>query len=193
MKKVVVMASGEGSNFSAIVNSGIEVAQLISDNKNANVLKRAEKAGVETRLLTPDYRGREEHEKRISFVMPEDTELVVLAGYMRIFSPWFIERWKNKIINIHPSLLPAFGGGCHAIRDAWKYGCIAFGITVHWVTEEIDAGPIIEQRAIHKFDNDTLETMTNKIHGVEHYTYPAVNQKNITRRNQMFLIKYCGS
>ena len=90
MKNIVVMASGEGSNFSAIVNSGIEVAQLISDNKNANVLKRAEKAGVETRLLTPDYRGREEHEKRISFVMPEDTELVVLAGYMRIFSPWFI-------------------------------------------------------------------------------------------------------
>ena len=176
MKKVVVMASGEGSNFSAIVNSGIEVAQLISDNKNANVLKRAEKVGVETRLLTPD-RGREEHEKRISFVMPEDTELVILAGYMRIFSPWFIERWKNKIVNIHPSLLPAFGGGCHAIRDAWKYGCIAFGITVHWVTEEVDAGPIIEQRAIHKFDNDTLETLTNKIHGVEHYTYPAVIKK----------------
>ena len=96
---------------------------------------------------------------------------------MRILTPWFINRWKDKIVNIHPSLLPAFGGGCHAIRDAWEYGCIAFGITVHWVTEEIDAGPIIEQRAIHKFDNDTLETMTNKIHGVEHYTYPAVIKK----------------
>ena len=176
MKKVVVMASGEGSNFSAIVDSGIEVAQVVSDNKDANVLKRAEKAGVETRLLIPD-RGREEHEKRISFVMPEDTELVVLAGYMRIFSSWFIERWKNKIVNIHPSLLPAFGGGCHAIRDAWEYGCKVFGITVHWVTEEVDAGPIITQRAIHKFDNDTLESIAGKIHRVEHYTYPDVIKK----------------
>ena len=170
------MASREGSNFSAIVDSGIEVAQLISDNKDANVLKRAEKAGVETRLLTPD-RGREEHEKRISFVMPEDTELIVLAGYMRILTPWFINRWKDKIVNIHPSLLPAFGGGCHAIRDAWNYGCKVFGITVHWVTEEVDAGPIIAQVAIHKFDNDTLDSITNKVHRVEHYTYPDTIKK----------------
>ena len=176
MNKIVVMASGEGSNFSAIVDRGIEVDRVITDNPNANVIKRAEKAGVETKILIPD-RGREEHEKRISFVMPEDTELVVLAGYMRIFSSWFIERWKDKIINIHPSLLPAFGGGCHAIEDAWKHGCKVFGVTVHWVTEEVDAGPIITQRAIHKFDDDTLESITDKIHRVEHYVYPDAIKK----------------
>ena len=89
----------------------------------------------------------------------------------------WVEPDPKKIINIHPSLLPAFGGGCHAIKDTWEYGCKVFGVTVHWVVEEVDAGPIITQRAIHKFDDDTLELITGRIQRVEHYTYPDVIKK----------------
>ena len=181
MSKVVVMASGEGSNFSVIVDSGIKVDRVITDNKNANVIKRAEKVNVP--VFVYDRKGGDQKygfgwsERKIDEAIPKDVELIVLAGYMRILSPYFIEKWKDKIINIHPSLLPAFGGGCHAIKDAWEHGCKVFGVTVHWVTEKVDAGPIIIQRAIHKFDNDTLDSITGKIHRVEHYTYPDVIKK----------------
>jgi Folate-dependent phosphoribosylglycinamide formyltransferase PurN len=116
-------------------------------------------------------------ERKIDEAIPEDVDLIVLAGYMRILSPRFVKKWKDKIINIHPSLLPAFGGGCHAIKDAWEYGCEVFGITIHWVTEEVDAGPIITQRAIHKFEGDSLEKISEKIHRVEHYVYPVTIKK----------------
>ena len=181
MSKVVVMASGEGSNFSAIVKSGIKVDRVITDNKNANVIKRAEKVNIPVfvydRKDGDEKNGLGWSERKIDEAIPKDVELIVLAGYMRILSPYFIEKWKDKIINIHPSLLPAFGGGCHAIKDAWEHGCKVFGVTVHWVTEKVDAGPIITQRAIHKFDNDTLDSITGKIHRVEHYTYPDVIKK----------------
>ena len=181
MNKVVVMASGEGSNFSAIVDFGIKVDKVITDNPNANVIKRAEKVGVP--CISFDRKGGDQKygfgwcDRMVDETIPEDVSLIVLAGYMRILSPYFVKKWADKIINIHPSLLPAFGGGCHAIKDTWEYGCEVFGVTVHWVIEEVDAGPIITQRAIHKFDNDTLETITGRIHRVEHYTYPTVIKK----------------
>ena len=181
MSKVVVLASGEGSNFSAIVESEIKVDYVITDNKNANVIKRAEKVNVPVFVFDKKEgdlkNGIGWSERRIDETIPEDTDLIVLAGYMRILSPYFVEKWENKIINIHPSLLPAFGGGCHAIKDAWEHGCGVFGITIHWVTKEVDGGPIIAQRAIHKLDNDTLELITNQIHRVEHYTYPDIIKK----------------
>ena len=184
MKKVVVLASGEGSNFSAIVDSGIEVDRVITDNKNANVIKRAEKSDVPV-FIFDRKEGEWKNgfgwcERNISETIPEDVDLIVLAGYMKILSPNFVNKWKDKIINIHPSLLPAFGGGCHAIEDAWKYGCKVFGVTVHWVIKKVDAGQIIEQRAIHKFDDDSLESITDKIHRVEHYVYPDVIKKLLT-------------
>ncbi len=187
MKKIVVLASGEGSNFSAIVESGIEVSRVITNNPNANVIKRAKKAGVGSYLIVPDKPGkafptnvyRKEYDKQVDYGIYHDIDLIVLAGWMRVFSPWFCEKWAGKIINIHPSLLPAFGGGCHAIEDAWEYGCKVFGVTVHWVTPEVDAGPIITQRAIHKFDDDTLEKITKRIHNVEHYVYPTTIKKLI--------------
>ena len=175
MKKVVVLASGEGSNFSAIVDFGIKVDKVITDNPNANVIKRAEKVGVP--CISFDRKGGDQKygfgwcDRMVDETIPEDVSLIVLAGYMRILSPYFVKKWADKIINIHPSLLPAFGGGCHAIKDTWEYGCKVFGVTVHWVTEEVDEGPIITQRAIHKFEEDTLESITGRIHRVEHYTY----------------------
>ena len=179
MKKIVVLASGEGSNFSAIVDSGIEVEKVLTDNPKAGVIKRAIKSGVPVIVLDKkDYtqiQGWFEH--RLDEEIPNDTDLIVLAGFMLILSSWFCEKWAGKIINIHPSLLPAFGGGCHAIKDAWEYGCKIFGVTIHWVIPEVDAGPIITQRAIHKLDDDTLEIITERIHKVEYYVYPETIRK----------------
>ena len=179
MKKIVVLASGEGSNFSAIVDSGIEVEKVLTDNPKAGVIKRAIKSSVPVMVLDKkeytQIQGWFEH--RLDEEIPNDTDLIVLAGFMLILSSWFCEKWAGKIINIHPSLLPAFGGGCHAIKDAWEYGCKIFGVTIHWVIPEVDAGPIITQRAIHKLDDDTLEIITERIHNVEHYVYPKTIKK----------------
>ena len=181
MKKIVVLSSGEGSNFSAIVDEGIKVDKVITDNPNANVIKRAEKVGVPCVSFDRKEGDRKYGsgwcDRMVDETIPEDVYLIVLAGYMRILSPYFVKKWADKIINIHPSLLPAFGGGCHAIKDTWEYGCKVFGVTVHWVTEEVDEGPIITQRAIHKFEEDTLESITGRIHRVEHYTYPDAIKK----------------
>ena len=179
MKKVIVMASGEGSNFSAIVDFGIKVDRVITNNPNANVIQRAEKVNVPVDVMLRSHNIRStEYDSKLP--IPEDTDLIVLAGWMRILSVPFCEKWDGKMVNIHPSLLPAFGGGCHAIEDAWNHGCKVFGVTVHWVIAEVDAGPIITQRAIHKFDDDTLETITGKIHRVEHYVYPETIKKLIS-------------
>ena len=179
MKKIVVLASGEGSNFSAIVDSGIKVEKVLTDNPKAGVIKRAIKSSVPVMVLDKkeytQIQGWFEH--RLDEEIPNDTDLIVLAGFMLILSSWFCEKWAGKIINIHPSLLPAFGGGCHAIKDAWEYGCKIFGVTIHWVIPEVDAGPIITQRAIHKLDDDTLEIITERIHKVEYYVYPETIRK----------------
>ena len=179
MKKVIVMASGEGSNFSAIVDFGIKVDRVITNNPTAYVMHRAEKVNVRVDVMWRSHNIRStEYDGKLP--IPEDTDLIVLAGWMRILSVPFCEKWDGKMVNIHPSLLPAFGGGCHAIEDAWNHGCKVFGVTVHWVIAEVDAGPIITQRAIHKFDDDTLETITGKIHRVEHYVYPETIKKLIS-------------
>ena len=180
MKKIVVLASGEGSNFSAIVESGIEVSRVITNNPNANVIKRAKKAGVGSYLIVPDKPGkafpaniyRKEYDKQVDYGIYHDIDLIVLAGWMRILSPWFCEKWAGKIINIHPSLLPAFAGGCNAVEDAYNYGCKVTGCTVHWVTSEVDAGPIIAQ-GVHKiFKGTSLERVKEDVHLLEHYLYP---------------------
>ena len=188
MSKVVVMASGEGSNFSAIVDSGIKVDRVITDNKNANVIKRAEKVNVP--VFVYDRKGGDQKygfgwsERKIDEAIPKDVELIVLAGYMRILSPYFIEKWKDKIVNIHPSLLPAFGGGCHAIKDAWEHGCKVFGVTVHWVTEEVDAGPIIAQGVNHILAGQSLESVTKSMRKLEHWLYPITIKKLLENSNE---------
>jgi len=185
MKKIVVLASGEGSNFSAIVKSGIKVDMLITDNKNANVIKRAEKVGVPVFVFDRKEGDRKYghgwSDGKIGETIPEDVSLIVLAGYMRIIPPIYVKKWINKIINIHPSLLPAFGGGCHAIKDTWEYGCKVFGVTVHWVDEGVDTGPIIAQKSIYKLDSDTLELITDRIRKVEYNLYPKTIKELISR------------
>jgi phosphoribosylglycinamide formyltransferase-1 len=174
MKKIVVLASGEGSNFSAIVKSGIKVDMLITDNKNANVIKRAEKVDVPVFVFDRKEGDRKYghgwSDGKIGETIPEDVSLIVLAGYMRIIPPVYVKKWINKIINIHPSLLPAFGGGCKV-----------FGVTVHWVDEGVDTGPIIAQKSIYKLDSDTLELITDRIRKVEHNLYPKTIKELISR------------
>ena len=171
-------SQGEGTNFSAIINNSIKVDKVITNNPKAGVIKRAIKYNVPVIVLSKktldQKKGLGYYERRLNEEIPKDTDLIVLAGYMLILSKWFCEKWKNKIINIHPSILPAFAGGCHAIKDAYDYGCKVFGVTIHWVTPEVDAGPIIDQRAVRKLDNDTLEEITTRIRGLEHHLYPQV-------------------
>ena len=201
MKRIVVLASGEGTNFSAIVESGIEVSRVITNNPNANVINRAKKAGVGSHLIVPDKPGkaftadvyRKEYDKQIDYFIggqgsrdlpnPYSVDLIVLAGWMRIFSPWFCEKWAGKIVNIHPSLLPAFAGSCNAIEDAYNYGCKVVGVTVHWVTPEVDSGPIIAQEVKHIFPGQSLETVKKDVHNLEHYLYPKTIKELIVWKN----------
>ena len=188
MKKIVVMASGEGSNFSAIIDNKIKIDRVITDNKNANVIKRAEKANVP--IFVFDYKEGEYKngfgwcERKIDETIPEDVDLIVLTGYMRILSPRFVKKWKDKIINIHPSLLPAFKGSTNAIEEAHNYGCKVFGATVHWVTSDVDGGAIIEQRAM-QLPDMPLDEVKETIHTyVEHIMYPDIIKKLINEPNE---------
>ena len=180
---IVVMASGEGSNFSAIVESGIKVNRVITNNPNANVIKRAKKAGVGSYLVVPEKDTmdslhktieslRKEYDEQIDYGIHRDTDLIVLAGWMRILSTWFCKKWEGKMINIHPSLLPAFAGGCNAIEDAYNHGCKIIGVTIHWVIPEVDAGPIIAQGMNHVLPGQSLDKVKEGIHRLEHYLYP---------------------
>ena len=181
MKKIVVLASGEGSNFSAIVDSEIVVDRVITDCSTANVIRRAEKVNVPVVVVDKKEEYTQKPDNRRSTYIdeniPEDTDLIVLAGYCRILAPWFCKKWEGKIINVHPSLLPAFSGTIHAIKDAWEYGCKVTGVTVHWVISEVDAGEIITQQSVNIFEDDTLENVIERVRLAEHYLLPLTIKK----------------
>jgi phosphoribosylglycinamide formyltransferase-1 len=177
-----VLASGSGTNLQAIIKAcrrkkiKAELRVVFSDKPNAMALDRARKA----RVPCVAYRSPKLHTSRASFdkavvdlLKKEKVDFVVLAGYMRILSPVFIRAFKNKILNIHPALLPAFKGG-QAIRDAWEYGAKVTGVTVHIVDEEVDHGPIVAQAAVEIRTSDTPASLEAKIHKIEHRLYPQV-------------------
>lgn len=178
---IAVLCSGSGTNLQAIIDnvrSGYipaKIALVLSDNKNAFALERAEKAGIETLALNPeDYKAREDFDKElIKNLKKRNVELVVLAGFMRLLSSYFIKEYKNKIMNIHPALLPSFKG-THGIKDALRYGVKVTGPTVHFVDEHLDHGPIIAQKCVEVADNDTEETLLERIHKEEHKIYSEV-------------------
>ncbi len=181
MNKTVigVLASGRGSNLQAIVdaiNAGrldAKIGVVISDNPEANVLKRM--AGSDIPAVCIDRRQfatRQEFEAAIAEELNlHHVELVVLAGFMRILSRYFIDRLAGKIMNIHPSLLPAFPGE-DAQKQALQYGAKISGCTVHFVDEGMDTGPIILQEAVPVLEDDTTETLADRILHVEHILYP---------------------
>jgi phosphoribosylglycinamide formyltransferase-1 len=177
-----VLASGNGSNLQAIIDAKKKgkikgtLTLVISDKADAKALVRARKAGVKSVLFVnpKDFLSREDYDDElVAILKKEKVGLVVLAGFMRILSPVFIKAFRNKIINIHPALLPAFKGA-HAVKDALAYGVKATGVTVHFVDEEVDHGAIIAQGAIEIKPKDTVETLSARIHKIEHVLYPKV-------------------
>jgi len=179
MMKIAVLCSGSGTNLQAIIDnvkSGYipaEISFVLSDNKNAFALERAKRSGIETIILNPkDYKTREDFDKEVvRNLKNKKIGLVALAGFMRILSPYFIREYKDKIMNIHPALLPSFKG-THGIKDALDYGVKVTGATVHLVDESLDHGPIILQRCVEVKDGDTEETLLERVHKEEHRIYP---------------------
>ena len=172
-----VFASGHGSNFEAIAAACTDgrldarVVLLVCDRPGAYVCERAARLGVETFAFRPkDYVSKEAYEQDIVRMLDErGVELVCLAGYMRILSRVMLDAYGGRIVNIHPSLLPAFKGA-HAIRDAFEYGVKVYGVTVHYVNDELDGGKIIAQRAFDYTGADVQE-LEAMVHAVEHPLY----------------------
>ena len=179
-KNIAVFASGRGSNFNAIalaVKRGmlnVNLALLVCDNPGAPVLNKAKKYRVKPVLVKRgDFTGKKDFENRIIQHLKENKiDLIVMAGFMRMLSAKFVKRYKNRIINIHPALLPDFKG-TQAIKDAFDYGVKVTGVTVHFVDEEMDHGPIILQQEVKIGERDNLKSLERKIHKVEHRLYPA--------------------
>ena len=176
---IAVFASGRGSNFTAIIQAIKKgkikgsLALLVCDNHEAGAINRARRAGVKVAVvLRKGFASKSEFENKIIQALKDNKiDLIVLAGFMRILSPGFVREYSGKIINIHPSILPAFKGG-HAIQDAFDYGVKVTGVTVHFVDELMDHGPVILQEAVKIEEKDTMEKLEAKIHKLEHKLYP---------------------
>ncbi|MDD5130532.1 MAG: phosphoribosylglycinamide formyltransferase [Candidatus Omnitrophica bacterium] len=176
---LAVFASGRGSNFSAIAKAikqgklNVELKVLVCDKPEARVVKRAKSAGVRVVLARrEDFCSRPDFETAIiQKLIDYRIDLIALAGFMRLLSPVFVKRYRNRILNIHPSLLPAFKGA-HAIKDAFDSKVKVTGVTVHFVDEEVDHGPVILQQEVKIRNTDTLASLEKKIHSVEHKLYP---------------------
>jgi phosphoribosylglycinamide formyltransferase-1 len=181
MKNIAVFASGSGSNFGAILEAvqggelEAKVELLVSDQPSAYAIQRAEEAGVPTFVFrAKDYSSKMEYEQEICALLTEkNIDLVVLAGYMRLIGSTLLTDFEGKIINIHPSLLPAFPGK-DAIGQALAANVKESGVTVHYVDAGMDTGPIIAQQSVMVDEGETKESLQKKIHEVEHKLYPAV-------------------
>lgn len=179
MKNIAVLASGRGSNLEAILEAeereeiNGKVTLVISDRRDAPALERAERRGVRNMFLDPvKFSGREEFDRAlVEMLKEEETDLVVLAGFMRLLSPLFVNSYPLKIMNIHPSLLPAFAG-TDGIEQAFAYGVKISGCTVHFVDEGLDSGPVILQESVPVIQHETTETLRQRIQAVEHRLYP---------------------
>ena len=181
MKKIIVLASGSGTNLQAIIDAiksnrlnNVHIAAVISNKKNAFALERAKNAGIETIFLNPkDFTNNIDYDKKlIELISNYKVDLIVLAGYMKILTENFVSTFPNKIINIHPALLPDFGGkgmyGKNVHEAVLNSGVKESGCTVHFVTNEVDAGPIIAQRRVPVIPGDTVDSLSKRILKEEH-------------------------
>ncbi|HEV3214409.1 MAG TPA: phosphoribosylglycinamide formyltransferase [Vicinamibacterales bacterium] len=180
-RRLGVLISGRGSNLQAIIDAiaahelDAELAVVISNRADAAGLERAAKAGLETVVLDQDkskFPTREDYDRElVGQLKVRNVGLVCLAGFMRLLSPVFIEAFPNAVLNIHPSLLPAFPG-LNAQYQAWEHGAKYTGVTVHLVTTELDGGPIVLQQPVPVHDDDSPETLAARILEQEHKLYP---------------------
>lgn len=180
---IAVFCSGNGMNLQAIIDAQkkgditVDIALVVSDVADCPALKRAEKAGIKTLIVErKDYKSKDDFENAILKELKiKKIDLIVLAGYMKLLSENFIKQYEYKILNIHPALLPSFKG-THGIKDAFEYGVKVTGPTVHFVTKDMDAGPIILQATVAVKEDDTEETLAEAIHKEEHRIYPRAIQ-----------------
>ncbi len=155
-----------------------KVSLIISDKEKAYCLERAKHAKIRAIFVNPkNFPSKQKFENRIiGYLKEENIGLIVLAGFMRMLSPFFVQNYSNKILNIHPSLLPAFKGSANAVADALDYGMKITGTTVHFVDEKLDNGPIVLQRAVEIAENDNEDSLRQKIQQQEHILYPLAIQ-----------------
>ena len=178
MKNLGILLSGRGSNFEAIarnVASGAipdaRIAVVISNRTDAGGIETAKRLGLETLVIPSKGKQREDHDREVVAALQQHkVDLVCLAGYMRLLSPWFVKQFPHKILNIHPSLLPAFPG-LEAQQQAFAYGAKVAGCTVHFVDEELDHGAIIVQKAVPVLENDDEHALAARILEQEHIAY----------------------
>jgi len=185
-KRIGILLSGRGSNFEVIARncaSGAvpaEIAIVISNRPMAPGLETAKAMGLQTLAIPSQGVAREDHDRLVVAALQEaDVELVVLAGYMRILSAWFIQQFPNRILNIHPALLPAFPG-LDAQHQAWDYGVRFAGCTVHFVDEKMDSGPIVDQAIVPVLDTDTPDDLSSRILEQEHRIYSEAIRRLLT-------------
>jgi phosphoribosylglycinamide formyltransferase 1 len=177
-KRLGVLLSGRGSNFEALAESvaaglipNAEIAIALSNREDARGIEKARAFGIEARVISSKGLEREAYDKLVIAALQEErVDLVCLAGYMRLLSPQFVAAFRNRILNIHPSLLPAFPG-LEAQRQALEHGAKFSGCTVHFVDENLDAGPIVLQSCVPIEDSDTPETLAERILREEHRIY----------------------
>lgn len=178
MKKLGILLSGRGSNFVAIADNieagripDARIAVVISNKPDAPGISIARQRGLNTLLIPSKGKAREDHDREVVAALKQNAvDLVCLAGYMRLLSPWFVQQFPQKILNIHPSLLPAFPG-LEAQEQAFAYGVKVSGCTVHFVDEELDHGAIIIQKAVAVLDDDDEHTLAARILQHEHIAY----------------------
>lgn len=178
MKRIAVLLSGRGSNFEAIADSvaagripNAEIAVVVSNRENAPGVEKARQRGLEAVVIPSKGRQREEYDREVVALLKEKKiDLVCLAGFMRLLSPYFVSEFRQRILNIHPALLPAFPG-LEAQKQALEWGVKVSGCTVHFVDENLDAGPIVAQAVVPVRDDDTDETLSARILCEEHRIY----------------------
>jgi len=177
--RLVVLISGNGSNLQAIIddiannNLPAQVVAVVSNKADAFGLERAKKAGIEQRVLSPkEFADREHYDRALKDLIDEyQPDLIILAGFMRILSNEFVHHYLNKMMNIHPSLLPKYKG-LNTHQRAIDAGDKKHGCSVHFVTPELDDGPVVLQATVEIKDNDTAETLAKRVHEQEHKIYP---------------------
>jgi len=178
MKHLAILLSGRGSNFIAIADSidagripGARIAVVISNRSDAPGIEIARKRGLNAMVIPSKGKAREQHDGEVVAALNQhQVDLICLAGYMRLLSPWFVKQFPQKILNIHPSLLPAFPG-LEAQQQAFAYGVKVSGCTVHFVDEELDHGAIIVQKTVPVLDSDDEHTLAERILEQEHIAY----------------------
>ncbi len=178
MTNLGILLSGRGSNFEAIARNAAagkipdaRIAIVISNRENAGGIEVARQLGLATRVIPSKGKQRQEHDREIVAVLRENrVALVCLAGYMRLLSPWFVQQYPHRILNVHPSLLPAFPG-LEAQEQAYAYGVKVAGCTVHFVDEELDHGAIVAQKSIPVLDSDDEHSLAERILEQEHLAY----------------------